>query len=262
MALMAVTPDLPGKQPSPPDAGDDDAPGAPATSRDNAGHGALGLDRKLAAEAYKKVLDGRALTSREQAALKRFEKEKEERLRWQYYAAIPQKHWREMSGRQAKVINEQALRYAIPFGGATVNLPAVVRSFHDFLAENAHKLNKDEDELLQGSGSPALERYREERAALARLDRLEREGQLLSREHTRIALSRIATILRGAGDALRRQFGPAAVEILYEAMDDADREIDSTFGTASTNPEDLVEPSDDPELLEQSSEHADSSGSG
>ena len=65
-----------------------------------------GIDRKLAAEAYKKVIDGRELTSREQTALKRFEKEKEERLRWQYYAAIPQKHWRAMSGRQTKVINQ------------------------------------------------------------------------------------------------------------------------------------------------------------
>ena len=135
-----------------------------------------GMDRKLAAEAYKKGIDGRQLTSREQTALKRWEKEKEERLRWQYYAAIPQKHWRAMSGRQTKVINEQALRYDLPFGGATVNLPAVVRALHDFLAENAHKLNRDDDELLPGNGSPALERYREERALLARLDRQEREG--------------------------------------------------------------------------------------
>lgn len=194
------------------------------------GHaGASSLDRREAAEAYKKVLAGQELTIREQTALKRFEKEKEERLRWQYYASIPQKHWREMSGRQSKVINEQALRYGLPFGGATVSLPAVVRALHDFLADNAQKLAEDDDQLMQGTGSPALERYREERAALARLDRLEREGQLLPRDEVRLALGRIAAIVRGAGDTLQRQFGQAAADILLEALEDASREIDRSF---------------------------------
>ena len=103
------------------------------------------------------------MTKEERRLLKRHESEKEERLRWQYYASIPQKHWRNMSGRQTKVINEQAQRYGIPFGGASINLPAVVRALHDFLADNAVKLARDDDELMQGNGSPALERYREER---------------------------------------------------------------------------------------------------
>lgn len=209
-------------------------PGEPSSneqaSRAPAVSGLTSLERKLAAEAYKKVLGGQQLTQREQTALKRFEKEKEERLRWQYYAAIPQKHWREMSGRQTKVINEQALRYQMPFGGAVVNLPAVVRALHDFLADNAHKLAKDDDALMQGTGSPALERYREERALMARLDRLQREQQLLPRDEVREALARIATILRGAGETLQRQFGQGAADILYEALDDGEREIGSAFG--------------------------------
>jgi len=203
----------------------------PVPSRDDLAQlpGAAGMDRKLAAEAYRKVLSGRELTVREQTALKRFEKDKEERLRWQYYASIPQKHWRDMSGRQAKVINEQALRYDIPFGGATISLPAVVRALHDFLADNAHKLAQDDDALLQGAGSPALERYREERALIARLDRLEREGQLLPRDEVRVALGRIAAIIRGAGDTLQQQFGQTAADILLEALEDAGREIDRSF---------------------------------
>jgi len=212
----------------------DDPPhseGAPEAAN---GSGMAGLDRRQAAEAYKKVLAGQELTVREQTALKRFEKEKEERLRWQYYASIPQKHWRDMSGRQAKIINEQALRYGIPFGGAMVSLPAVVRSLHDFLADNAHKLAQDDDALLLGAGSPALERYREERALIARLDRLEREGQLLPRDEVRVALGRIAAILRGAGDTLHRQFGQAAADILLEALEDAGREIERSFTEGET----------------------------
>ena len=190
-----------------------------------AGLGLDGVDRKLAGEAYKKVLEGKELTTRERTVLKRFEKERDERLRWQHYESIPQKHWREMSGRQTKVLNEQAQRYQIPFGGAQINLPAVVRALHDFLAENAVKLARDDDELMQGASSPALERYREERAALARLDRLEREDQLVPRDQVRQALGRIAAMLRAAGDGLQRQFGCPALEILLEALDDAEREV-------------------------------------
>jgi hypothetical protein len=184
--------------------------------------------------AYRKAMDGHDLNRQERGALARHEKQKEERLRRQFYASIPQKHWREMSGRQTKVINEQAQRYGIPFGGATVNLPAVVRALHDFLADNAVKLSRDEDPWMQGAGSPALERYREERAALARLDRLEREARLIPRDIVREVLGRIAAILRAAGDSLQRQFGPSAVEILYEALDDGQREIERSFGGTPT----------------------------
>ena len=195
------------------------------------GDAAARVDKDLVTRAYRKVMDNQELTKPERAALKRHEKDKEERLRWGYYAGIPQKHWRQMSGRQTKVLNEQAARYGIPFGGATINLPAVVRALHDFLAENAVKLARDEDPLLQGGpASPALERYREERAILARLDRMEREGLLLPRDTVRQAMCRIAAILRGAGDALQRQCGAAAMEILYEALDDAQREMDRSFG--------------------------------
>jgi hypothetical protein len=189
------------------------------------------IDSDLVTRAYRKVMDRQELSKQERSALKRHEKGKEERLRRQYYASISQKHWREMSGRQAKVINEQAERYGIPFDGPTVNLPAVVRALHDFLAENAVKLARDDDPLMQGGGSPALERYREERAAIARLDRLERESKLLPRQDVREAMGRVASVLRGAGDALQRQFGLAALEILYEALDDASRELDRSFGT-------------------------------
>jgi Fe-S cluster biosynthesis and repair protein YggX len=184
-----------------------------------------GLD--AVARGYRKIMDGNqsGLTNEERTALKRHEKEKEERIRWQYYNSIPQKHWRQMSGRQTKVINEQALRYEIPFGGATINLPAVVRSLHDFLAENKHKLSRDDDDLMNGAATPALERYREERAAMARLDRLEREGKLVSRDTIRQSLAQAAALIRGAGESLQRQFGEGAADVLNEALEDAEREI-------------------------------------
>jgi hypothetical protein len=192
-------------------------------------------------------MDRKELTKQESVALKRHEKEKEERLRWNYYGNIPQKHWREMSGRQTKVLNEQALRYGIPFGGATINLPNVVRAFHDFLADNAVKLARDDDPLMQGVGSPALERYREERALIARLDRLEREARLIPRDEIRESLGRIAAILRGAGDGIQRRFGNEAVEMLHEALADAQREINRMFAVEEHEAEPTDEHFDPPD---------------
>lgn len=200
------------------------------------------VDADLVARAYRKVMSKEELTKEERRALKAHEKDKEERLRWQYYDSIPQKHWRSMSGRQAKIINEQATRYGIPFDGATVKLSAVVKALHNFLAENAVKLARDDDPLMQGSGSPALERYREERAAMARLDRLEREGSLLPRNEVRESLARIASILRSAGETLQRQYGNAAVEILHEALEDAQREVDRCFGTEVNGDREVPDP--------------------
>jgi hypothetical protein len=39
----------------------------------------------------------------------------------------------------------------------------------------------------------------------------------------------VAAIVRGAGDTLQRQCGAAALEVLLEALDDAQREIERSF---------------------------------
>ncbi|QDT55931.1 hypothetical protein Pan44_39790 [Caulifigura coniformis] len=206
--------------------------GKPATPMDAAQKLSKQLDKELAQKAVRKVMAGERPTAKEASALRRHEAEQEETRRWQYYDSIPQKHWRDMSGRQTKVLNEQAERYGIPFGGRTICLPRVVKAFHDFLAKNARKLADEDDPLLNSDvASPALERYREERAAMARLDRLEREGQLVARGDVREGLGRVAAILRAAGDGLLQQFGPEAAALLNESIDDAEREIERLFSS-------------------------------
>lgn len=189
------------------------------------------IDREQAAEALRKRRAGKTPTDRELRALGRVERAQEEEQRWAYYATIPQKHWREMSGRQTKVIREQAERYGIPFGGSKIDLPAVVRALHKFLATNARRLAvaDGEDPLMAGVNSPALEEYRRARAKLAELDLLERKQVLLPRDQIHEGLGRITSVLRMAGDALQRQYGPEAQRILDEALDDAQREIDSLY---------------------------------
>ena len=83
---------------------------------------------------------GETPSAQELAALKRIEKAQEEADRWRYYHSIPQKHWATMSGRQPKILAEQAGRYGLPFGGALIDLQALAKAFHDFLAANAASL--------------------------------------------------------------------------------------------------------------------------
>ncbi len=192
-------------------------------------------DQPLLASGVRKMAKGEKLSREEQAALRRYEKQRDEKKRWAIYRSIPQKDWRLLSGKQTKQINEQAERYGLPMGGPTIDLTKLVPGLYRFLADNSRKLARDEDEdeaLLAGGGgnSPALEAYRVEKAALARLDRLEREGQLIPREEARQRLGQAGAVLRTAGETLQRQYGPAAAEILFEALNDAKREIDRTFG--------------------------------
>ena len=186
--------------------------------------------RREVSAAYAKLTRNELLSKQEKAAIARFERDREERLRWEYYRSIPKKHWQRMSGRQVKVINEQAIRYDLPLGGPTIDLPQVATALHDFLAKNAQRLAQEDDPLLRSAGtSPALERYRDERALMARLDRLERERQVLPRQWIHNLLERLAYLIRDATDRLERRFGAAAAEILRDALDDFARLADAEF---------------------------------
>jgi phage terminase Nu1 subunit (DNA packaging protein) len=90
-----------------------------------------------------------------------------------------------------------------------------------------HRAEIDDALLTSTADSPALERYREERAKLAKLDRLEREDSLGERSRLVFSLTLMGTILRNAGETIRREFGPGAGEILDAALDDFDRQIES-----------------------------------
>lgn len=187
------------------------------------------IERQLAQAALKKKAAGKKPTSQELAALRRLEKETEDRRRWEYYATIPLKHWRELCGRQTNQIKQQADLYGAPTAEATIDLGKFLRWFYKFLADNGRKLLADdsEDPFAAGGDSPALERWREEKHLLTRMDRQEREKSLLPRDAVHDSLAAMAGILRGLGDTLGRQFGPEAHELLDESLDDVAREIEN-----------------------------------
>ena len=160
---------------------------------------------------------------------KRRAKEREEDLRWQYYRSIPQKHIREMTGKQTNQLKEQAELYDIPFGGAVVDLTAVFPALFAFLAKNSRKIAYASEDMMDGPESPALERFREERAAMVKIQRQELEKTLLRREDCREVFGVVAAILRQVGDRLQKEHGPAAADILIEALEDCQEKIEAAF---------------------------------
>jgi len=188
------------------------------------------IDRRLADQAREKQRLGRKVPRDEQRALRRVHRAVDEESRRRAYAAVPKKDWKTWSGRQYKTLSEQATTYGIPIAGKTIDLPAVVRWLHDFLAENARRLATVEGEdPMAGPTSPALERWREEKYRLARLERMEREQLLLPRDLVHQGLTRMAAIFRRLGDTMQRLHGRAAHQLVDEALDDCQREIDDLF---------------------------------
>jgi hypothetical protein len=88
--------------------------------------------------------------------------------------------------------------------------------------------------MLAAGVSPALERYREERARIAKFQRQQMERDLLPRDAVHQNLARIASLLRGAGEQLQRDCGPEAATILEDALEAATREIEMMFGSPTT----------------------------
>jgi len=92
-------------------------------------------------------------------------------------------------------------------------------------------LKSDSDEAITaGKDSPALERLRDEKARIAKLDRLLKEGALLPRAEVHGLLTRLGGILKGTGERLQRDHGAAALEILNEGLADFEHEMAAKFG--------------------------------
>lgn len=180
------------------------------------------LNRQLAQSGFEKIKRGEKPSAREQTAIGRIEKSREEELRQQYYKTIPQKHYRELSGRQAKILIEQQTRYGIPFGGGVVDLFAVIRKFHDLLAKYSHVFgNEDEALLTGGSDSPGLERVRLATACLREMDLEERRETHIPKSEILPELMRFAGIIKNACEDVRRQWGNEPADRIAEAVNEA-----------------------------------------
>ena len=119
-----------------------------------------------------------------------------------------------MSGRQRKVLIEQAEHYGIPFSGRTIDLTRVVKALHDFLAKNARYLAEREQYTSNRRKDPALEKYRAERARIAELKRQKLEGELVSEKEVLEILAEIQQCLRTARSELDAMHGGTAAAVI------------------------------------------------
>lgn len=190
-------------------------------------------DQELAAAALRKRREGKTPTARELRALKRIEATRDQALRDHHYASITKGDWSRWSGRQHKTLNEQAERYGLPIGEATINLPDVVKWLHDFLATHAHALATagEEDD---GPTDPELRAAKldniRERTRLSRIEADRKEGVLLPRDQVHQVYAAIAGVLRQASETLQKRFGTEAYEILADALSTADEHIEEIVG--------------------------------
>ena len=88
---------------------------------------------------------------------------------------------------------------------------------------------RDPVQLAEGEQGPALERFRDERAKIAKLERKALERTLVDRGTMHECLARMASVLRRAGERLRIRCGPQALEIFNEALDSMDRSLETFF---------------------------------
>jgi len=180
-------------------------------------------DKRLAVAALRKQADGLKPNRQELAALRRVEKARERAGRHTHYHNCPLADYRAMSGRQTKVLQEQAERHGIPCAGPVIDLAAVIRRFHDLLAEHRDALAAAKQDVgagVPGSESRAEAMRRREIARAGREElRLERErGRLIPRdEHEasrRALVLWVDGVFERAASELAASLGPKAQPVV------------------------------------------------
>jgi len=197
------------------------------------------IDKELALAALQKRKAGETPSSKELAALKRVDNAKEEEHRRLLYRTVPKKDYQDLSGRPRKVLIDQA-KYGLPVVGPVIDLGPVLCWFHDLLAKLARTksgrrfLARQDSDLSADTPSPADE-YQIERAKLAKMERMERERQLVARELSHACWQRVAHRLQQIGVSLETEYGPEMLKIWNDGLKDCSREVEAVFGPAIQN---------------------------
>lgn len=186
------------------------------------------INADLVFSAMAKLHEGTKPSQAEMRAFKAFEKRRDAESMDRHYAAVPQKLWREWSGRSNQVLREQRERYGIPIG-RTIDLRLLAVWLHDFLAKHSKLLKgaQSDAENPEAIVSPALERQREARAKIAELELAEKEKSLVNVELMMPWLDKMASIIRRAGERIERQYGAEPKAILDESINAFRREVEA-----------------------------------
>jgi len=115
----------------------------------------------------------------------------------------------------AKADRKTALKHLQQLGlghVCTIDLRILIPNLHTWMAA------RNRETTRSSARTPALERFRAERARLARLERLEREGKLLPQAELRAGLMHISQVLRASAERLEDLYGRDAGDIIREVL--------------------------------------------
>lgn len=167
---------------------------------------------------------GEKLNRGEERALDRAKREQADRQLREGLTAIPKKLYVELSQRQHKILDEQAIRYGLPLLGPTVDLFALIRAFHDLLARGLATVDEPADETDWDV------ECKKEQALKARAARMALCGILLQKHVVDATLQSVAALLRQAGERMQQLGHTEAYSLLDETLADAQVQIDELLG--------------------------------
>lgn len=123
------------------------------------------------------------------------------------------------------------------------NAPVILRAWRDAAIDKVRAECMDPD--ATGPNTPSLERLRAVKCDLAKLEYARRTRELVPRVEVHEMCTKLALILRGTGDVLLRQFGQSAANVLDQALERFERELEEDE-TESEDKEDGEESQPEP----------------
>jgi hypothetical protein len=191
-------------------------------------------DADLARRAIEKQLRGAPVSRRERGALNRVQADQRARLIDEIVQAFPPVVYRRLTGLRTQQLHRLADQYGVPLRGTAFDLAAILRFFHALLDKYGGRL-LDDDGLLSGPGSVALELCRREKYELLKIERQRQERGVIPIELFNAGLREITSAIRIACEALQRHHGEVAADVLREAVDGASERIVDMFGRQQLN---------------------------
>jgi hypothetical protein len=192
-------------------------------------------DFELAAAAIARERSGSVPTSPQAAARARVEAWYEKKAIDKLVANFPRAKFWELIKTTPQKAYGISKRYKLPLAAdEPINLGDVFEWLFNILKSG---------EWVQAEENDALERCRETKAELLKIELATKQGQLVSAEHVRGIHAIIAQILRRCGETLERRHGEDAAEALREALGDAQAHVNEFLSEAH----DFGEPSIDAE---------------
>jgi hypothetical protein len=185
------------------------------------------VDTVAALTAKLKQAKGGDLTKSEISLVKKYDEIVAESNREDALLNLPKGIYCKLSGRQQKVVDEQAVRYGLAIDGSKIDLYQVLKKFHDILAEWGPTIN----ELQGAEGSLRTEKLRREIELLERrsksieIDIKNKQDEFIDRNTLRVRMEWLANKLRTVSERLGKRFGADAQVLLNHALSQIEEEL-------------------------------------